>query len=375
LISQAFCDILHYCLEIGNSMAQEHIPRMKPPVEAGEPLRQRQDGLALRAGGVASRVEIDIDEVLHNEEQERFMADKIRVTKLVGGLNFGTGTISTEDRLKSADDDLGKETIFLVEHGIHSERILTPVEADDDGCGDGRGVGKIRRGAEVLKRSLNRAKVFGGGLTMTVAARIGLGENAGKDLETTFSDSMSLLVDYGIEFGAHTDDHAHGDNCGCGAIDKAPMITQNAITFKAQIANAINLLTKGEAELALNDVFENFEAYGLQIKDQPYKGSAVAEKIADGGKVVKELVGPHLETHIVINAVKGMTVNQQYIRELTEGKAQVFGVDAWRMEEIAGLLYPDNIQRRHKAYLSMLVYTLATAGTLTKGDLPVYVIS
>ena len=43
----------------------------------------------------------------------------------------------------------------------------------------------------------------------------------------------------------------------------------------------------------------------------------------------------------------------------------------WRLFQIQNL----QLDLRQKAVLNMFVYTLSTAGTLTKGDLPVYLVS
>lgn len=329
-----------------------------------------------RIGTVAAGAETAIDDILSTEEQ--LMIDTLRITRLVGGLNFGEGTISKDDRLKNIDDPLEANIVDTVETVICSQEILVPVEADDDGCGDGRGVGFISRGAEKLKRSLHRAKVFGGGLTMSLAARIGLRQASTDGLEMAYADTLTAATQVGLEFGAHTDDRAHGDNCGCGAIDKAPTIIANATKYREQISGAVAALssdavTEDQTEM-LGEVFDSYEAYGQAIIDKPYKGSRIAEMISGAQKVVKQLLGTHQETHIVINTVAGMTVDQELVRAKTDGKAQVFAVDAWRLQEIAEKLYSDGAPAQQKAYLSMLVYTLATAGTLTKGDLPVYVI-
>ena len=77
---------------------------------------------------------------------------------------------------------------------------------------------------------------------------------------------------------------------------------------------------------------------------------------------------------IIINKVRGKTVNQGIIREISDGVAQVFAVDEWRLRDLSTKLYRTPAEQQ-KAYLSMLVYTLATAATLTKGDLPVFVVS
>ena len=97
-------------------------------------------------------------------------------------------------------------------------------------------------------------------------------------------------------------------------------------------------------------------------------------EIIDSGKIVKELTGKHLEMYIVLNDVEGYTVNQELVREVSGDQVQVFAVDVWRLKELAAELY-EQPEEQALALKSMLVYTLAVAATLTKGDLPVYLAS
>lgn len=293
------------------------------------------------------------------------------------GLGFGDGTISGKERLEALD----KDTLSKIEELAGSPRILVPVSVgkdgepiDDDGCGDGRGVRRTFMGNEEKSKSLNRPKVFGGGVTMTASTVIGLGRAGDTSLQDLFSESMGTLAEKGIGFGAHTDIHAHGPNCGCGAIDKAPVILEKAIAFESQIRGVISKL--GIETEGLDDVYDNFRSYAGKIKGQEYSGARVMGEIVDNGKiVVKELDDDHKEVVILLNMVEGYTVDQDQVRQLTDGKAQAFAVDVWRMQQLVDRVYQDEPEEvRHQAFLSELVYTLATAGTLTKGDLPVYAI-
>ena len=311
------------------------------------------------------------------------MPKTFEVTRLVDGLNFGEGNISKDERLHSDEDPLDIETIKQLEEALESRELIVPIGADgegnkveDDGCGDGRPVSKVFRGLhKLLERSLHRAKVFGGGLAMTASTKIGMGKAKGRALQSLFSDTKDELEAKGLDYGAHTDSQANGENCGCGAIDKAPGIIQNATFFRDQIASVVDVLTAGKHEHEyLATVQDSFAEYADEIQGQPYSGKQVANEILDKDKIVKELEGDHKETHIVINTIPGTTVDQEFIRVQTDGHAQVFAVDEWRLRELSVSLHK-NPEDQEKAYLSMLVYTLATAGTLTKGDLPVYVVT
>ena len=322
--------------------------------------------------------------MINDFERTEPMALQVEVVKLADKLNFGEGTISVEDRI---DDEhqhtIDPATLQNVEDAIHSDKILVAIGEedgsliDDDGCSDGRVWGKVFKkvgdNVEHLKRSLNRYKVFGGGATMAIAADIGAGETKGLTLKNAFRKGIESLKSVGLPFGAHTDSHARDENCGCGAIDKAPANIQNTVTYRSEIETAIGLLTPDTE--GLDEVLDNYAAYAGEIADQSYAGREVMDTIIDNGKIVKELDGPHLEVAIVISTVEGFTVNQDHIRDISDGKAQVFAVDVPRLTQIAEKLHKNDPARQRQAFLSMLVYTLGTSATLTKGDLPVYIVS
>lgn len=114
------------------------------------------------------------------------------------------------------------------------------------------------------------------------------------------------------------------------------------------------------------------------------------QKILESGAVVKELSGHHVEETIIVNDVKGTTLDQQYftqevknacVEEKKPQTIQAFSIDIWRGREIADLVADiaygqdpstDRENVRKIAYADFLIRTLAVAGTLTAGDLPVY---
>lgn len=310
--------------------------------------------------------DIDIE-----ENPEEMQEPQIETTRISDGLAFGDGSISGQDE---------PDVLRQGEAAINSRQILVPVDRDDqgrviqdDGCGDGRGVGLIFRLKERFKRSLNRAKVFGGAVAMTAAGRIGTGRVRGQAVGETFESSIDELEEKEMEFGAHTDELASGENSGCGAIDNAPKIVRAAIKYKQQIRQTIESLGADTGELST--VYDNFENYVEDLpEDEEYSGRRVMDKIVRTGKFIKQLSGKHHEKYIVLNTVRGHTVNQELVRKRTHGRAQVFAVDVWRLEDIAAGLQPEDPVAESRTYLSELVYTLATAAVLTKGDLPVYLI-
>lgn len=300
------------------------------------------------------------------------------------GMGFGEGAISYDKR---ANDEVPSEELTKVSEMISTADILITVDTDkltgeqldDDGCGDGRGITnaqgeivELTQGDKKLKKSLNRAKVFGGGATMALAAKVAVGE-ADVPLQQLFRQAMTDLDDHDIDYGAHSDEHAHGHKSGCGAIDNAPAIIANAAKYRDGIyATLLSLDDTIDAHM-LDDVLDNFEAYNTDVNKANYKGKDVLDDIASEEKVIKKLTSDHYEMFIVLNDVEGYTVNQHTVRDATDENVQVFTVDMWRIANLASRLYedePEEIQQR--AILGELVYTLATAATLTKGDLPVY---
>jgi len=307
-----------------------------------------------------------------SERKEDLM--DFRVQRISDGLGFGEGTISYADR---AGSEVSPKILARVETLIESPEILVPVQASDDGCGDGREVGIVYEGSEVRNRSLNRAKIFGGGATMAAASSIGLGHARGQNLHETFDTAAALLVDRGLDYGAHRDNHAHGENSGCGAIDKAPINIGNVVKYRQPITETIKAL--GVDTSGLDNVIEAFGQYEKETANQTYSGAKVVEDIQRRGRVVKELKDNHNEMFVILNDVAGKTVNQGKVREVSNGAVQVFAVDTWHLSALAEAMYPESKgfsdSDRHEALLSELVYTLATAATLTKGDLPIIMIS
>lgn len=301
---------------------------------------------------------------------------RIEITKIADGLGYGEGDISTRERT-----DVDEATIAAGVEVVKNPAILVDVDRDkngepidDDGCGDGRGVLEIWEGFSRRNKSLNRAKVFGAGVAMGAADEIGSGRATGKSLKATFFGAIDRLKGAGLNFGGHTDEHEHDSKCGCGAIDKAPQIIANTIKYESQIRGSISAL--GISEDGLDGIFGNYRAFDkADPKYEEYNGAEVMGRVKGDGKVTKKLEGGHKEFFILLNTVQGKTVDQEAIRAATGGKLQAFAVDVWRLQEIAEKLHPEDPMAQKQAFMSELVYTLAVGATLTKGDLPVYVIN
>lgn len=314
------------------------------------------------------------DEVTMESQQIEVGAQRINE-----GFGFGEGGISYQAKLAEA----GVDSLAAAEAVINSNKILVAVAKDklghvldDDGCGDGRAVKTVFEGEVAKGSSLDRAKVFGGATAMTTGAKIGLGE-ANSDLTEAFAESIESLNQEGIDFGAHTDDHNANDetspNSGCGAIDKSPIVITNVVKYADEIAQTIQGL--GVDTSQLSEVMANYAAYAATIEGQDFSGKRIVEQITNNGKIVKELAAAHNEAFVVLNTTEGYTVNQAAVREATNDTVQVFGVDVWRLQDLAARLYPGDTVKANQALLGELAYTLGVSATLTAGDLPVYLVS
>lgn len=326
------------------------------------------------------------------------------------GFGFGDGAISAKEQLAHPESsgltheafETGKDII------LNDGRVWVAVEMEDDGCGDGRPTSVVYRMVpvipgnadcefqeEVFNKSKNRAKVFGGGLivasSMLRVAVWGM-VKPGNSVLSDRQETVKLLDELGIAFGAHTDNHAHGDNCGCGAIDKYPTTVEKTVKYKEKIYGT--LLTyvgddwSNDWEADFNYVFASYEnqldqAASYFIDAEGRKTMDVIEKT---GMVVKELADDHLEDYVVLNDVDDTTIDQRKFDEImhqrgVKGTAQLFAVDIWRgrkyataiatyAHEIEGLDY-DAVYRR-----SMIDFlarsTSGPAVTLTDGTQPVF---
>ena len=317
------------------------------------------------------------------------------------GLGFGEGGISVKEQMRQG--------ILTAEVPLHVNEVLSSdieafksVETDDDGCGDGRPWVKILRRVEVdgnkeiveYKRSLLRPKVFGGGLVAASSMwrSINGAIDDGDSIESDRAYIADQLSKHGISHGAHTDNQASGDKCGCGAIDNYPLITGNAVKYREQITATLKAVYGEDYEQNQTAIDAAYKVYtDLAENDSYFAGSTgrqAMEHILETDAVVKELFGHHVEETIIINDVAGTTLDQQYftqtVKDMCQDRPQIiqaFAVDTWRGEQLADTVAKiavetgtsDDFEGARKIALAdFLIRTLAVASTLTAGDLPVY---
>lgn len=316
------------------------------------------------------------------------------------GLGFGEGTISVQAQLRSGE--LSPEALTIGREIIMNDPdVFVPVDEDayDDGCGDGRPAKTVFRRIdsatgktkEYFKKSRRRAKLFGGGLVAASSMwRTVVGSP--NDGETVLGDRQFIAAELAkntIQFGGHTDSHASGENCGCGAIDKYPEITAMALTYQPQIVSVLESLYGDDFADNSANIERVFNRYSELVENTDYfsnaSGKASMDVLLEAGAIIKELDANHLEDFIVLNDIDGTTFDQRtfdakLVAAGIESTAQVFVVDTWR-----GRMYADAIatiaartvenvdvqQARQDAYADFLIRTLAVSATLTQNDQPV----
>lgn len=338
---------------------------------------------------------------MHNPETEETLATVTLIAPT--GLGFGEGGISVKSQIEQG--------ILTSETPGHIHEILTNdseafkrVEVDDDGCGDGRPWTKIiqkyidengEKKIRLFGNSKLRAKVFGGGM-VTAASMWRTVHGVPSEAQTVGQDRRFMagaLAERGFHHGAHSDDHAEGENCGCGAIDKYPAITANAVKYRQAITDTLKAVYGDDFADNEAEIEQAFGVYNsLATRDEYFadaSGKESMNQILESGAVVKELAGHHIEETIVINDVEGTTLDQQYFTETVKNAhhadkpriIQAFCVDTWRGHQIAETVAEIAMQEdprtdmehvRKLAFADFLIRTLAVAGTLTAGDLPVY---
>lgn len=314
------------------------------------------------------------------------------------GVGYGEGTISAENRLEAplSPEQLTEAVELLL---AHWDEVLVDVEEEDDGCGDGRPTGRIlqfvnglKDKAREFKESKLRAKIFGGGLQVAGSMwRAVTGKP--KNGETVLGDRQFVageLKQRGIKYGAHTaDSHAHGDNCGCGALDKYALTTQLSGKYRQNILETAKAFyaDESEYEAAAPALAQAFDSRAAIAADEHYlsnaAGSQTMDFIKEDGAVIKELSGGHFEAIDVLNEEPGKTIDQEKVAKLFKeaglpDNIQVFVIDVWRghmyadavADMAAGRGY-DRDSARATAYADFIINQLAVSAALTDGTQPV----
>lgn len=316
------------------------------------------------------------------------------------GLGYGEGSISSKERETDAEYNLTQEQLqraieLVIEH---ESEVIAAVDEDDDGCGDGRPADRVFQVVDdetgeirEYRVSKKRAKIFGGGLQVAASMWRAV-EGAPVNAETVLGDRMFIadeLKNRDLHYGAHTDNHAHGDNCGCGAIDKYPQSTRNSGVYHDQILATLPAFYGEAFEDQADAISQAFATRAEIAQNEQYMSDAAGRTTMDfiesDGAVVKELADGHLEVMTIVNTKPNTTVDQTVTARifaeasLPEG-IQVFVIDAWRGEMYADAVADiavghgyDRKQAHDVAMADFYINQLAVAATLTDGSQPVLV--
>ncbi|NCU37871.1 hypothetical protein EOL96_02320 [Candidatus Saccharibacteria bacterium] len=314
------------------------------------------------------------------------------------GLGFGDGAIQVHSQLQTGE--LTKKGLAAAHELITTNgNVFTTIDSKitDDGCGDGRPAIDTwittSDGSELhYKKSYARAKVFGGGLVVASSMwRAIAGTPSAQD--TVLHDRSFIaqqLAAHDVRFGGHSDTHAKGEACGCGAIDRYKDMSYAITTYRDEITVALRALYGASFDGARLAIAKVFNAY-VAINNQPnyysdVAGSRTMQLMRDSKVILKQLEGGHQEDVIILNDIVGTTFDQPKFDELLKSKGinetiQAFVVDIWRARMYATVVAmiaqehgfgSDEHSLTQIAYADFLIRTLAVAATLTAGDLPVY---
>lgn len=170
---------------------------------------------------------------------------------------------------------------------------------------------------------------------------------------------------YGEQLGDHCDDHAEGEKCGCGAVDKM----QPIVGYIADHADEVRSLAEAlgvEVDDETHEVLAARSAELSQLDNLAFSPGADAMselRAAAGDETVEKLAGSHNEVVVTINTHSGTTLDRAGLREQFGDKYQAFNVDIWALEETAATLSSDETETRQQ-FAAMVYYNIATAAVL-----------
>ena len=292
---------------------------------------------------------------------------------VLGQMNEGTpsddwtGGISLESRISSGELSEGEISSnlknlpkYFVQIGSNSPKR----------CGDGRSRVLDQESDDKTDNLVDGlgAQSFGGSVSDAIALRLKHGFVPGStllgDLEAVSRNHKSKFA-----LGGHTDDHAHGDATGCGAIDG--QVRKNEI------------LCDESKNKTIKEVLENvYSKTGLEFNQQLFENATRnAKTILNNSKSyfankqkaletitdntpngVEVLSGSHGEISLTINLRNGTTFDKNGYNKLTNGKIQNFNIDAWMILEEYG-----------EDAMYVLIDNVATALDLTDGSIIVII--
>lgn len=228
------------------------------------------------------------------------------------------------------------------------------------------------RSAEVATEGPNAA-----GGTFSIAAAIDLARPEGvapAPHAEILQHVISTHKREGYDVGGHTDTHASGDNCGCGAADKVEEIYAKIADQENKVRELVEAIYGEPVDDTTHArIMSNAQSHtefdtGAKIRDtfEDSKGQPGSDTL------MENLAGSHNEKIALLNTVPGTTLSRKAMQESLGNNLQAFNVDVWAFEKTAASVAasPEDARAIH---IAMLYYNVATALTLCGPNMRVVV--
>ena len=318
---------------------------------------------------------------------------------------WNTNGISLSKRLKTEPELKAKLDKVLTAKNL-KKYIVKVNSAAPTRCIDGRptlGWEKF----DAKKRSYLGPKIAGGTAHAALAHRIVDVANIRDDL--LFEHDINRIVkrykEIEVGFGGHADNHQHGWNTGCGAVDNINLILERLQRPETQEQ------LRGLAKIVLGETYDGSHivnevigrmlfldalkpSYMPQDGNRPdgeflYKKVVIdllRSQAAKDSEPVPKLAGNHNEVAIILNFVIGTTIDTDRFSFDNDNQIQVFGWDIWEMYKEAARLYQykmrdptakqqEAVLKRVKHITTRALLGISTAMVLTDGSLKVIAVT
>lgn len=293
-------------------------------------------------------------------------------TKEYALLTIAEGSIDPDTRIANGEITQDEIERFMVD--IQSEEFDAPIdpEAVPAVCVDGRG----------LRIGPNAA---GGTFTLVVADALTSqsyrqpGEKAPAHAVRLFTE----LTKAGKKIGGHDDDHAKGNNCGCGAEDKLDnsedengpsilgYIERRGDDIKAVLESPLIGLTISD------ELHESIVSRSKELRQERYATAGCDLKKATlevaGEEAIEPLTGVHNEVALRIRTKAGATIDRPKLREKYGDRLEVFELDLPNLKSGVEAISLSNEEADRK-FIAALYYNVATASVLAGPSLRVIVL-
>ncbi|QHN42731.1 hypothetical protein GII36_02575 [Candidatus Mycosynbacter amalyticus] len=219
------------------------------------------------------------------------------------------------------------------------------------------------RSAEVATEGPNAA-----GGTFGVAAAIDLARPEGvapASHAETLQHVISTHKREDHDVGGHTDTHASGDNCGCGAVDRVEEIYTKITDQGEKIRELAEAIYGEPIDNATHArILSNAQSHTEFDTGAKIRKTFEASMSQPGSDTLMEnLEGSHNEKIALINVVPSTTLSRQDMQKVLGNDLQAFNVDAWAFEKTAASVAASSEDAR-AIHIAMLYYNVATALTL-----------